>query len=264
MKKLLKIKNLTLEMTRRCNYTCPHCMRGESQNYDLSIETINKLFDNEEFTLVEVEDIFITGGEPFYNPEAFLYLIEKIWNSNVQVKDFGCIVNGSIYEEKVMKSLEKLLLKGVNVKLFTNFDQYHFFEDSVVAKLRQYEFYEYRKANINNDLLYRFGRAKANDLGDVFLTAEQEELFYRYNYSYMRFWQDKDYLLVRDLYVTAKGTFGNLVTYNADYEMIDSMCVRSIVNDSLFDDAIIKLENLSNFISYDKYERDKKVKILKK
>ena len=44
--KKYKYAGLTLELTRRCNKKCAHCLRGQSQDITMSKEIIDKLFDD--------------------------------------------------------------------------------------------------------------------------------------------------------------------------------------------------------------------------
>ena len=46
------IQSLTLEVTRRCNLACEHCMRGDAQNVDMTYEMVDKILDNEEINSI--------------------------------------------------------------------------------------------------------------------------------------------------------------------------------------------------------------------
>lgn len=56
----LNIYNLVLEVTRRCNMCCAHCLRGEAQNMDMQKETIDKLLDQTD----SISMVTFSGGEP--------------------------------------------------------------------------------------------------------------------------------------------------------------------------------------------------------
>ena len=58
--KKLNLNGLYLEVTRRCNMDCDHCMRGDAQNKDLDIQTLRPFFQ----TIETIETIGFTGGEP--------------------------------------------------------------------------------------------------------------------------------------------------------------------------------------------------------
>ena len=55
----LNIYNLVLEVTRRCNMCCAHCLRGEAQNMDMQKETIDKLLDQTD----SISMVTFSGGE---------------------------------------------------------------------------------------------------------------------------------------------------------------------------------------------------------
>ena len=42
----ISIDSLVLEITRRCNMSCEHCMRGEAQNIDMDLSIIDKIFES--------------------------------------------------------------------------------------------------------------------------------------------------------------------------------------------------------------------------
>ena len=41
----LSYKELAIEVTRRCNMQCSHCMRGHAENHTISKEVVDRLFD---------------------------------------------------------------------------------------------------------------------------------------------------------------------------------------------------------------------------
>ena len=62
------ISNLVVEVTRRCNMSCDHCLRGCGQNMDLQdkhIETLTSQLENG-----YISNITFSGGEPSLNVKA--------------------------------------------------------------------------------------------------------------------------------------------------------------------------------------------------
>ena len=43
--KKIAVDQLCVEVTRRCNMSCMHCMRGQAQNVDMDFETFKKMMD---------------------------------------------------------------------------------------------------------------------------------------------------------------------------------------------------------------------------
>lgn len=82
------IYELALEVTRRCQFECAHCLRGDVQKVDMSEEILETLFSQVD----EVGSLLITGGEPsLYDLSKILYSL-KI--NNVIVDNFYIATNG--------------------------------------------------------------------------------------------------------------------------------------------------------------------------
>ena len=99
-------KELGIELTRRCNEKCEHCLRGPAENVDLSKEIIDSLFDNNNIRLIE--NLLLSGGEPTMNSEALSYLVDKIIEKRVVVGTYRVIVNGTYYDPKFGLAIRRL------------------------------------------------------------------------------------------------------------------------------------------------------------
>jgi len=86
------LNNLVIEITRRCNMLCSHCLRGEAQNKYISDKTLQKFF-------FKIRDSFIgtltiTGGEPSLAPSRIRAIRQHaIWN-RVRFNSFYIVTNG--------------------------------------------------------------------------------------------------------------------------------------------------------------------------
>lgn len=103
--------SLMLEVTRRCNLKCAHCMRGEPQNIDMSNEIIEKIFS-------EVETVFhlsLTGGEPFLAPDAIEKMVDVIIQNKIKVWYCTTVENGTILDERAVKCIEALNRLGAYI-----------------------------------------------------------------------------------------------------------------------------------------------------
>ena len=86
----VEYSTLVLEVTRRCNMHCEHCMRGEQQNKDISYETIDALLQNTK----SISDITFTGGEVSLNTDAIKYTLKLCKKYNIPVYGFYMATNG--------------------------------------------------------------------------------------------------------------------------------------------------------------------------
>lgn len=86
---MLNIANLIVEVTRKCNMFCEHCLRGEAQNVD-----IDSLFDQVE----HIGNVTFTGGEPSLNVPALNYFLEQAKLRRVSISNFYIATNGKAIE----------------------------------------------------------------------------------------------------------------------------------------------------------------------
>lgn len=84
------IENLAIEVTRKCNMNCAHCLRGDAQNMNIDTDYIDAL-------LVDVSgigNVTFTGGEPSLNIQAIEYTLEKCKELDIPVCSFYIVTNG--------------------------------------------------------------------------------------------------------------------------------------------------------------------------
>ena len=99
----INLYNLAIEVTRRCNLKCPHCMRGPSQNIDMTRETMYMalyMFDS-------VEHITFSGGEPLLNPDLIIYAIDTIIEEELKVDNISITTNGQLFSKPLVDALNR-------------------------------------------------------------------------------------------------------------------------------------------------------------
>lgn len=84
------IDNLCIEVTRKCNMNCAHCLRGESQKMDIDTRHIDKLLEN----VKSIGNITFTGGEPSLNVQAIEYTLQRCQELDIDVFSFYVVTNG--------------------------------------------------------------------------------------------------------------------------------------------------------------------------
>ena len=92
---------LCLEITRRCNMACKHCLRGDAQLVDITHEIIDKALEN----VTEINNIVFTGGEPSLNIEAMRYTLDKCEEDGIFVGAFYVVTNGKQVEFDFIKTM---------------------------------------------------------------------------------------------------------------------------------------------------------------
>ncbi len=86
----MHIQDLVIEVTRRCNMRCDHCLRGNPQRKDMDINLVNKLFNK----IDSIGTLTLTGGEPSRKPEIIYAIRMACYHFNVSVGSVYCVANG--------------------------------------------------------------------------------------------------------------------------------------------------------------------------
>lgn len=103
---MITINNLIVEVTRKCNMCCDHCLRGNAQNLNIKNEYIKEflLKNNIEY----ISQVTFTGGEPTLNVNAIKYFLEFCKNNNIGIGSFYMALNG---KEPIKKEFVMLLIE---------------------------------------------------------------------------------------------------------------------------------------------------------
>ena len=101
-KKKLQLNEFAIEITRKCNMKCAHCLRGEAQKRNIHKAYITKVLED----ISSIGSLTITGGEPTLNIPAIRFILEELKRLKISVSNFYIVVNG----RKSCQSLEFLHL----------------------------------------------------------------------------------------------------------------------------------------------------------
>lgn len=185
----LAFSNLNIELTRRCNLQCKHCLKGEAQNIDLSNEAIDNLLNQ----TIGIENILFTGGEPFLAIDKMRYFLHGIKERNIILGYVSVVTNGTIINNDVVKIIRdyddyiRNLRKRINKKEFVeklqkepyfdvtiSDDKYH--DNDVVKSLKWFnsKFKGVAERQITGEAIVSCGRA-------VKIIEAAEESFARKN-----------------------------------------------------------------------------------
>ncbi len=162
----LNASHLILEVTRKCNMCCDHCLRGEPQKQDMTKVIINKVLD----TFESICTVTFTGGEPTLNLDLIRYFFNEADKRGKLPSSFWLATNGK--ENQI--ELAALLLEyyplvdepeccGVAVSK----DYFH--DEPKINYLAGLSFYDSSKEhdiyNPDDSWLIKSGNAELYDLG---------------------------------------------------------------------------------------------------
>lgn len=97
------IENLMIEVTRRCNMACPHCLRGEAQDMDISFAVLENLLARVD----SIRELVFTGGEPSLNPDAMLETLRLCKVHRIPVQTVWIATNGRQLPDRFIKACHK-------------------------------------------------------------------------------------------------------------------------------------------------------------
>lgn len=101
--KELSIDQLSIEITRRCNMSCPHCLRGEAEAIDMNLDYVKILFSKIDC----IYSLTLTGGEPSLKPELIREVVKLAGQAGVEIYNFYIATNGKdISDEFLLAILE--------------------------------------------------------------------------------------------------------------------------------------------------------------
>ncbi len=226
------IDDLCIEVTRKCNMNCQHCMRGEAQNISLDYNLIDTLFNNPELNIIAINRLIITGGEPTLNYKTVLEIIKKIMQKSISLKSFIMVTNGSNYNNELIDALNtfyqyKLSFnKNDTFDIICSLDQYHQQpKEEIIEKYKKLPYFKGNYKKLYYEDIICLGRAYLNHLGDInTYYLSKESLKYCLHSNYPTLYEENNTIFLKELYLSSKGLYGFYIL-DATYEMVDELCI---------------------------------------
>ena len=136
---ILPLYNLMLEVTRKCNLKCEHCMRGEPQNIDMSDEILKEVFRQ----VTEMYHLSLTGGEPFLAPQVIESMVDIIIDRKIRIHRCTTVDN-SVWTDENRNDPEERLPISISISNST----YH--KNDVQKAIDFYKLYANEYVNIDD------------------------------------------------------------------------------------------------------------------
>lgn len=217
--KSLELDSLIIEVTRQCNMTCEHCLRGCSENKVFDVALLPYILKN----VRHINSITFTGGEPSLHPEIIDAFIDYVEEHDISISNFFIATNCSFYSEKFILAVLRLYTiceEKEYCSLAVSIDIYH---DELNQKTfdiyKSFVFYSDCKENGDyNNGQWIINRGNANSYGIGETEREIVSDLMESNFD-----EYEDTIIVNDslLYVSSNGIV--CCDCDLDYESIDSM-----------------------------------------
>jgi organic radical activating enzyme len=161
----MKIDHLAIEVTRRCNIQCEHCIRGYAQNVDIPLKYIDMILNRTE----SIGHFCPTGGEPSLNIPAIQYFIDGCIERQITIDRFYISTNGiNITQEfiDVCLDLYDMSIDKYHCCVQISNDKYHLkekkYDDSLLSCLPFYRKRFIDGSDMKGTIVYEGLAAKNN------------------------------------------------------------------------------------------------------
>ena len=98
------LDNVIIELTRDCNMSCAHCLRGEPVNETISDSILDSFFKQVDNILT----LTLTGGEVSLVPDRIDAVIESARKHNTIIQHFYIATNGKLVSNEFLDSVSRL------------------------------------------------------------------------------------------------------------------------------------------------------------
>lgn len=99
--------NVVIEVTRRCNMCCAHCLRGDAEAVDIQEKYIDAFLDSF-VNAGYISSLTFTGGEISLNIPAIRYTLNAVRERNISVGSFYMVTNGKAVDKMADLALVSL------------------------------------------------------------------------------------------------------------------------------------------------------------
>ena len=86
----ITFSGVTVELTRRCDMACLHCMRGNAMDADISLSHIDEFLDQADI----IDTLSLTGGEPGLALDAAEYIADGLIKRGILLLSINLASNG--------------------------------------------------------------------------------------------------------------------------------------------------------------------------
>lgn len=104
---ITSVDTVVIEITRRCNMCCTHCLRGDAEAVDIQKKYIDAFLDS--FANAGyISSLTFTGGEISLNIPAIRYTLNAVKERNISVGSFYMVTNGKAVDKMAELALASL------------------------------------------------------------------------------------------------------------------------------------------------------------
>ena len=102
----ININNLIIEVTRRCNMQCKHCLRWDAENLDMNLDYVENIFKQ----ISTIWSITFSWWEPSLVPDIIKWVLNLANKYNISIWNFYIATNWKFISDKFIKVCMDLYL----------------------------------------------------------------------------------------------------------------------------------------------------------
>lgn len=91
--------DLILEVTRRCNMKCCHCLRGDAEDLDMPHDVIKNLFAE----IRSTDILTFSGGEPSLAVPVMRDALQECVRNNIDIREVYIVTNGLVVSDEFIQ-----------------------------------------------------------------------------------------------------------------------------------------------------------------
>lgn len=225
------IDNLIIEVTRKCNLKCEHCLRGCAQDKNISYDTIYNLIVGS--NIKYISSVTFTGGEPTLNINAINDFINICKDNDIEVGNFYIVVNGVNIPDDFIISVVNLYALCTDNEIsqiqVSSSDFYIDQNHEQIKKLELLSIFSYKDV-VNNDNLINEGNA-IDWINNVSGNGRNIDIDL-YNNELLTDWNDEDFYCTQgEVYLNVNGDI--ISCCDLSYESQDKYKLGNINNNTL-------------------------------
>lgn len=172
----LRAETLSIEVTRKCNMACIHCLRGGDEGKIIPWAYMERLLSQ----VSSIGSIVFTGGEPSLVPWRVEEAVGLIRRNKIDVHSFYVATNGKVISESLARSLLSLYAYVIEAGADKEYSALHvsltpYHEPMDQRTFGIYEglsFFEKRHCPSEDHHLLNTGNARWNGIGGERLPEE--------------------------------------------------------------------------------------------
>lgn len=178
----LRIDNIVIETTRRCNMVCDHCLRGKAENINMRKSIQEKFLSH----VCEINSATFTGGEPSLYPQAINDFIDICIEKNIYVGNFYIATNAKQASDEFILALVRLYLfckdNEMSQVQISN-DEFHQNDKEAIKRLQALKFVDFKyqttskyPPNYINEGLYKENYNRGRDIGFENFSIDEDNI----------------------------------------------------------------------------------------